>query len=47
MTVIGLPASICCQCLAEKPKEIISSWLSPLLFLNSRTLSPSLEKNLA
>ncbi len=29
MTVIDLPASICCQCLAEKPTEIMSSWLNP------------------
>ena len=27
VTVIVLPASICCQCLAEKPNEIMSSWL--------------------
>lgn len=25
--VMGLPASICCQCLAENPKEIMSSWV--------------------
>ena len=25
--VIGRPASICCQCLAENPKLIMSSWL--------------------
>jgi hypothetical protein len=25
--VIGRPFSICCQCLAENPKEIISSWV--------------------
>ena len=27
LTVIGLPASICCQWRAEKPNEIRSSWL--------------------
>jgi DNA invertase Pin-like site-specific DNA recombinase len=27
VTVMGLPASICCQCLAENPNEIMSSWL--------------------
>lgn len=26
-TVMGRPASICCQCRAEKPNEIMSSWL--------------------
>ena len=45
--MIGLPVSICCQCLAEKPKEIISSWLNPRAFRISRTLPPSREKNLA
>jgi len=27
VTVMGRPASICCQCRAENPKEIMSSWL--------------------
>ena len=27
VTVMGLPASICCQCRAENPNPIMSSWL--------------------
>src|ERR1700680_5124733 len=45
--VIGRPASICCQCRAENPKEIISSWLLPRLLRNSLTRRPSALKNLA
>lgn len=44
-TVIGRPASICCQCRAEKPKEIISSWLNPSLWRNFLTRWPSALKN--
>ena len=43
--VIGRPASICCQCRAEKPKEIMSSWLWPCFFRSSRMRSPSALKN--
>ncbi len=46
MTVIGRPASICCQCRAENPKEIISSWLYFLLSRSLRILWPSAMKNL-
>jgi len=45
--VMGLPASICCQCLAEKPNEIMSSWLKPWAFRNVRTRPPSRAKNFA
>ena len=47
VTVIGLPASICCQCLAEKPNEIMSSWLKPRAFRNLRIFTPSRAKNFA
>jgi hypothetical protein len=45
--VMGLPASICCQCLAEKPNEIMSSWLNPRDFRSLRIRSPSRLKNFA
>jgi hypothetical protein len=45
--VIGLPASICCQCLAENPNEIMSSWLKRLPFRSPRTRSPNRAKNFA
>ena len=45
--MMGLPASICCQCLAENPKEIMSSWLKPCLFRNSRMRPPKRAKNFA
>jgi len=43
---MGLPASICCQCRAEKPNEIISSWLYPCFLRNARMRCPSAWKNL-
>jgi len=43
--VIGRPASICCQCRAEKPKLIISSWLYLCFFRRSRTRRPNAWKN--
>lgn len=45
VTVIGRPASICCQCRAEKPKLIISSWLYLRFFRKSRMRRPSARKN--
>src|SRR5712692_3210683 len=45
-TVIGRPASICCQCRAEKPNEIMSSWLYPRCLRNPRIRWPSALKNL-
>src|SRR5713226_9519781 len=45
-TVMGRPASICCQCRAEKPNEIMSSWLYPRCFRSSRMRWPSALKNL-
>src|SRR5258708_9568017 len=47
VSVIGRPASICCQCLAEKPNEIMSSWLKPPFFLWDLTRWPSARKNFA
>jgi hypothetical protein len=44
-TVIGRPASICCQCRAEKPNEIISSCVKPFCLRRSRTLWPNPRKN--
>jgi Bacterial SH3 domain len=44
-TVIGRPASICCQWRAEKPKEIISSWLYPFFLRRPRILQPKARKN--
>jgi len=46
VTVMGRPASICCQCRAEKPKLIISSWLYLCFFRSSRMRRPSARKNL-
>src|SRR4029077_1870496 len=47
VSVIGRPASICCQCRAEKPNEIMSSWLWPRFRLSSRTRFPNRRKNWA
>jgi hypothetical protein len=44
-TVIGRPASICCQCRAENPKPIMSSWVYLRVLRKSRTRSPSARKN--
>ena len=43
--MIGLPASICCQCLAEKPKPIISSCVYPRDLRSFLILSPNARKN--
>ncbi len=43
--MMGRPASICCQCRAEKPNEIISSWLYPCCLRNLRIRWPSALKN--
>lgn len=43
--MIGLPASICCQCRAEKPNEIMSSWLYPCSLRSPRIRCPSALKN--
>lgn len=45
VNVIGLPCSICCQCRAEKPREIMSSWLSFERIRCDRSLAPSCRKN--
>jgi len=45
-TVIERPASICCQWRAEKPNEIMSSWLYPCFLRSSRIRPPSNLKNL-
>lgn len=47
VSVIGRPASICCQRRAEKPNEIMSSWLWPRFRLSSRTRFPNRRKNWA
>ena len=47
VSVIGRPASICCQWRAEKPNEIMSSWLWPRFRLSSRTRFPNRRKNWA
>ena len=45
VTVMGLPASICCQWRAEKPNPIMSSWVNPLELRNLFTRSPKAAKN--
>src|SRR6266478_8847515 len=42
---IGRPFSICCQCRAENPREIISSRVSRRFSLRRRTRFPSAAKN--
>jgi hypothetical protein len=46
-TVMGRPASICCQWRAENPNEIMSSWLYPRRLRCSRTRWPRALKKLA
>ena len=43
--VIGLPASICCQCRAENPKPIMSSCVCPFALRSFFTRSPKARKN--
>jgi hypothetical protein len=45
VTVIGRPASICCQCLVENPKVSMSSCEYPRSLRSSRTLIPRARKN--
>jgi hypothetical protein len=44
-SVIGLPASICCQWRAEKPNPIMSSCVYPLALRNFLTRRPRIRKN--
>lgn len=43
--MMGLPASICCQCRAEKPNPIMSSCVNPLDLRSFFTRSPKARKN--
>jgi hypothetical protein len=43
--VMGLPASICCQCRAEKPNPIMSSCVYPLDLRNFFIRKPKARKN--
>ena len=45
LSVIGLPASICCQWRAEKPNPIMSSCVYPLALRNFLTRWPKMRKN--
>jgi len=45
VSVMGLPASICCQWRAEKPNPIMSSWVKPLDLRSFFTRSPKARKN--
>ena len=45
LTVMGLPASICCQWRAENPKPIMSSCVYLRALRRLRTRSPSARKN--